>query len=57
MAALQNLSAVDYDKTAGEIKTALESKNKIDEIELARKLASGFKDHYQRAEELARIKR
>jgi len=57
MAALQNLSAVDYDKTAGEIKSALESKNKIDEIELARKLASGFKDHYQRAEALARIKR
>lgn len=57
MAAFQDLSAVDYDKAAGEIKTTLDSKNKIDEIELARKLAGAFQDHYRRAEELARIKR
>ena len=57
MAALQDLSAVDYDHTAGEIRTALESKNKVDEIELARKLARVFQEHYERAEDLARIKR
>ena len=55
MAALQDMSAVDYDKTAGEIKAALGSKNKVDEIVLARKLARTFQDQYRRAEELARI--
>jgi iron(III) transport system substrate-binding protein len=57
MAALQDLSAVDYDKTAGEIKATLDSKNQVDEIELARRLAGMFRDQYRRAEELARIKR
>jgi hypothetical protein len=53
MEALQAMSAVDYDKTAGEIKTALGSKNKIDEVLLARKLVKAFREQYQRAGELA----
>jgi ABC-type Fe3+ transport system substrate-binding protein len=57
MAALQDMSAVDYDKAAGEINAALVSKNKIDEVELARKLAKTFRDQYQQAEDLAQIKR
>ena len=57
MAALQDMSAVDYDKTAGEIKAALVSKNKIDEVELARKLARTFREQYQLAEDLAKMKR
>ena len=56
MAALQDMSAVDYDKASGEIRAALVSKNKIDEIELARKLARTFRDQYRRAEELAKVK-
>ena len=56
MEALQDLSAEDYDKAAGEIKAALNSRNRIDEIVLARRLGAIFKDHYQRAEDLARLK-
>jgi ABC-type glycerol-3-phosphate transport system substrate-binding protein len=55
IAALQDMSAVDYDKAAGEIKTALNSRNRIDEIIMARRLGQIFRDHYQRAEDLARI--
>jgi hypothetical protein len=57
MAALQDMSAVDYDKTAGEIKSALGSRNKVDEVLLAQKLTRTFQDQYRRAEELARAKR
>jgi ABC-type Fe3+ transport system substrate-binding protein len=56
MAALQDMSAVDYDKAAGEIKTALNSRNRIDEIVLARRLGKIFREHYQRAEDLASLK-
>jgi ABC-type glycerol-3-phosphate transport system substrate-binding protein len=56
MAALQDMSAVDYDKAAGEIKAALSSRNRIDEVVLARRLGKIFKEQYQRAEDLARAK-
>ena len=56
MAALQDMAAVDYDKTTGEIKAALGSKNKIDEVVLARKLVKAFRVQYQRAEDLAQAK-
>jgi iron(III) transport system substrate-binding protein len=53
MAALQDMSAVDYDKASGEIKAALNSRNKIDEVALARRLGKVFRDQYQRAADLA----
>ena len=56
MAALQDMSAVDYDKAAGEIKAALGSRNKVDEVVLARRLGKLFREQYQRAEDLARLK-
>jgi ABC-type Fe3+ transport system substrate-binding protein len=57
MAVLQDMSAVDYDKAAGEIKTALNSRNKVDEVALAGRLGRKFRDQYARAAELARAKR
>jgi ABC-type Fe3+ transport system substrate-binding protein len=55
MAALQDMSAVDYDKAGGEIKAALDSANRIDEVAMARRLAGIFRDQYQRAGDLARL--
>jgi len=57
MAVLQDMSAVDYDKVAGEIKTALGSKNKLEEVALAKRLGKLFREQYLRAAELARAKR
>ena len=57
MAVLQDMSAVDYDKAAGEIKTALGSRNKLEEVALARRLGKLFREQYRRAAELARAKR
>ena len=57
MAVLQDMSAVDYDKAAGEIKTALGSKNKLEEVALAKRLGKLFREQYRRATELARAKR
>lgn len=51
---LQNLSEVGYDNAIAIIKPALNSKNKVDEITLARKLAASFRRHYARAEAIAR---
>jgi ABC-type Fe3+ transport system substrate-binding protein len=57
MAVLQDMSAVDYDKAAGEIKAALGSKNKLEEVALAKRLGKLFREQYRRATELARAKR
>jgi ABC-type Fe3+ transport system substrate-binding protein len=54
LVALQDLSAVDYEQVNGSIKKALNSKNKVDEIRLANELGTFFRQHYQKAEELAR---
>ena len=54
MAALQDMSAVDYDKASGEIKAALTSPNRIEALQLARRLGDHFRDQYRRAAELAR---
>jgi hypothetical protein len=51
------MSAVGYDQAAGEIKTALNSKNKVDEVALAGRLGRKFREQYSRAAELARAKR
>jgi hypothetical protein len=51
--ALQDLRNVTRDRAAEEIKQALTSKNKVDEIALARDLGNWFRDNYARAEKLA----
>ena len=54
IATLQDMSAVGYDRAVSEIKKALGSKNKVDEILLAKELATRFREQYARAAELAR---
>lgn len=56
MAALTDLSAVDYARTNGAIKQALSSKNKVDEIHMANELGAAFRKNYARAAEIARGK-
>lgn len=57
MATLQDMSAVSYDQAAGEIKAALNSRDKVDEVALAGRLGRKFREQYARAAELARLKR
>jgi len=56
LAALQDLSAVDYAAASGRIKQALNSKDKAEELRLARDLGEIFRAQYRKAEELARAK-
>jgi ABC-type Fe3+ transport system substrate-binding protein len=55
LAALQNLDAVGvtYDQARNEIKKALSSKNKVDEITLARDLGERFRQRYAEAMRIA----
>lgn len=50
---LQDLSLVDYDRVATEIKRSLSSRNKVDEVRLARELGASFRAQYRRARVLA----
>ena len=54
LAVLADLSAVDYDRTGKEIRAALGSKNKVDEIKMANELGATFRRNYARAEAIAR---
>jgi len=54
LAALQDLSAVDYDHARGEIRQALGSKDKVDEVRIASQLGAVFRRNYAKALELAR---
>ncbi len=54
MAALSDLSIVNYEQMFSRIKPALNSKNKVDEVRLASELAAQFRKQYQRATEIAR---
>jgi len=54
LAVLADLSAVDYDRTGKEIRAALGSKNKVDEIRMANELGATFRRNYARAEAIAR---
>jgi ABC-type glycerol-3-phosphate transport system substrate-binding protein len=54
LAALQDVSAIEYEQANGSIKAALSSKNKADEIRTANRLGSFFREHYAKAEALAR---
>ena len=57
MGLLQDLAFVDYDRTATGIRQALGSRNKVDEIDLARELAGKFREHYLGAVEILRKSR
>jgi iron(III) transport system substrate-binding protein len=54
LALLQDLSFVDYDRATGEIAAGLRSKDKVDEVRLAKALAEKFRANYRRAETVAR---
>jgi ABC-type Fe3+ transport system substrate-binding protein len=54
LAVLSDLSVVDYDRANKEVKQALGSKNKVDEIKLANQLGAMFRQNYARAETIAR---
>jgi len=54
LARLQDLSAVDYERAGGEIKQALTSKDRVDEVRMARRLGDYFRRNYAAAEALAR---
>ncbi len=51
---LQNLEVISYERTGKEIKQALGSKNKVDELRLANDLAEQFRKQYRKAAEIAR---
>ena len=53
LAVLQDLTAVSYDRAKSDIKKALTSKNKVDEITLARNLGQAFRGRYAEAERIA----
>ena len=57
MAAFTDLDAVSYGEVGGRIKKALNSKNRIEEITLAKELANHFRRQYLRAADLARARR
>jgi hypothetical protein len=57
LAALQDLSAVNYEATGGRIRAAINSKNKADEIRLAKELGDTFRAQYRRAKALAKAAR
>jgi iron(III) transport system substrate-binding protein len=53
LAALQDLSPVDYDQALGPITKALGSRNKVDAVTLARDLGGTLRAHYRRAGRIA----
>lgn len=53
LAALQEVSAVEYDRARGEIHQALVAKDKSSEVRLAATLAEWFRANYRRAEAIA----
>lgn len=54
LAVLEEIAAVDYEQVSGRIKRALASRNRIDEVALAREVAETFRANYARAEAIAR---
>lgn len=53
LAALQDLSAIDYGRTTGEIRRRLGARDKVEEVRLAKDLADFFRANYRRAEAIA----
>lgn len=54
LAVLQDLSLIDYDRVNGAIHRALTSKNKVDEVRMAKELADALRANYAKAERIAR---
>lgn len=54
MAVLNDMSLLGYDRMFSVVKPALNSKNKVDEVRLARELGAQLRAQYRRAAELAR---
>jgi ABC-type Fe3+ transport system substrate-binding protein len=54
LAALQDVSAVDFDQGLGRIKKGISSRNQAEAIELGRDIDGGFRANYARAERIAR---
>ena len=54
LAAFEDVSEVSYEKTGKDIAGALQKKDKILEVQLAKTLAGKFRENYERAERLAR---
>lgn len=54
LAVLQDLSTVDYEQARGTVRQCLGAKNKVEEVLLAKRLATGFREQYARAAEIAR---
>lgn len=54
MAVLQDMSAVDYDTAQGLIKSVIGSRNKVEELQLAKELGNRFREQYAKAAEIAR---
>jgi ABC-type Fe3+ transport system substrate-binding protein len=51
---LQELSAIDYDRTAKGIRARLNSRDKVDEVRVANELGALFRANYARAEAIAK---
>lgn len=49
LAALQDMTAVSYERANGAIKQALNAKNKVEEVRLANELGNAFRRNYARA--------
>jgi iron(III) transport system substrate-binding protein len=54
LAVMQELERVNYEQTVSVIRARLGSKDKVDEVRLARELADGFRANYARATAIAR---
>jgi hypothetical protein len=54
LAILQDISVVDYDHMTNAIRTRLGSRDKVDEVRLARELGDHFRANYRRAEAVAK---
>lgn len=54
LAVLQDLRAVAYSEAGGTIRRALQSRNKVDEVDLGSRLGRAFRAQYERAERIAR---
>jgi len=55
LAVLQDFSAVSYDRMGEELKRVLSSRQKVDEVRLAKELGAHFRERYRRAQEIARV--
>ncbi|MGH7959227.1 MAG: ABC transporter substrate-binding protein [Opitutaceae bacterium] len=53
LAAMQDVSAVEYERTTNEIRARLGARDKVDEIRIARELADVFRANYARAKRIA----